>query len=313
MNTAAKSLQRLVVILEPTASGKSSLGIWLAERLGGEVVACDSTQVYRQFTIGTGKTSAEDQRGIPHHLMDVAEPEEIFTAGEYRRRTLETLAGIWKRGNLPILTAGTGLYLRALLEGLSDAPQRCEELRERLRRDAAERGPGYLHRMLQKLDRQAAARIESADVQKVIRAVEICLLSGKAATEILKSARQGLEGVETRKIGLLPSRDELYARINQRVLQMMEDGWVEEVRSILASGIPPSTKPFTFIGYSQLLEHIRGERKLDEAVEKIQILTRNYAKRQITWFRRESGVRWLAGFGDSTEIRKQALRAIEEP
>jgi tRNA dimethylallyltransferase len=307
-----KECQTLAVILGPTASGKSSLAIWLARQLGGEIVACDSTQVYREFTVGTGKTLPAEQEGITHHLMDVAEADEVFTAGEYRRRALEVLAEIRHRENLPIFTAGTGLYLRALLEGFSDTPRRSESLRERLRQDAVQHGSVYLHRMLEKLDCEAASRIEPADAQKLIRALEICLLSGKTATEVLQSPREKLAGVQVKRIGLLPPRNELYARINRRVHRMIESGWIEEVREILASGISPSSKPFTFIGYSQLLAHIHGEMKLADAIARIQQATRRYAKRQLTWFRKEPDVCWLPGFGDFPEIRQRALHLLRE-
>jgi tRNA dimethylallyltransferase len=312
MKATPRESQALAVVLGPTASGKSSLAIWLALKLGGEVVACDSTQVYRGFTVGTGKTLAEEQQGVPHHLMDVADAEEVFTAGEYRRRALETLAEIWRRGKLPIFTAGTGLYLRALLEGFADTPRRSESLRERLRQDAIDQGFPYLHRLLERIDREAASRIEPADTQKLIRALEICLLSGKTATEVLQSSRQKLEGVKVKRIGLLPPRAELYARIDQRVHRMMETGWVEEVRHIRDSGISRSAKPFTFIGYSQLLAHIDGKMKLAAAIAAIQQATRHYAKRQLTWFRKEPGVCWLAGFGDSAEIRQRARTLLRK-
>ncbi|MGH9703245.1 MAG: tRNA (adenosine(37)-N6)-dimethylallyltransferase MiaA, partial [Candidatus Acidiferrales bacterium] len=219
----------LVAIVGPTASGKSELAIRLAERLGGEIVACDSTQVYRHFDIGTAKVPTAAQRGIPHHLVDIIEPGEVFTAGEYRRRAIEALEQIRRRGRLPILTVGTGLYLRALLEGLSDAPGRSEELRERLRRRASKRGVEYLHRILRRLDPATAARIAERDAQKVIRAIEICVLARKPAAELYREARPGLPGFEAVKVGLNPAREELCARIDRRVEAMVASGWVEEV------------------------------------------------------------------------------------
>jgi tRNA dimethylallyltransferase len=312
MEALLKECPTLAVVLGPTASGKSSLAIWLAQQLGGEVVACDSTQVYRGFTVGTSKTLPAEQQGIPHHLMDVAYADEVFTAGEYRRRALQVLPEIWKRGNLPIFTAGTGLYLRALLEGFADAPSRSESLRERLQQDALDQGSPYLHCMLEKLDFAAASRIKPADTQKLIRALEICLLSGKTVTEVLQSPRQKLEGVQVKRIGLLPPRDELYTRIDQRVHQMIESGWIEEVRNIQARGISPSSKPFTFIGYSQLLAHVQGKMNLAAAVAEIQQATRHYAKRQLTWFRKEADVCWLPGFGNSPAIRQQALALLRK-
>jgi len=301
------NLARLVVVLGPTASGKSALGISLAERLGGEIVVCDSTQVYRHFDIGTAKVPPTMQRGIPHHLMDFVEPSEVFTAGEYRRRAIEVLEDLRGRGRLPILTAGTGLYLRALVEGLAEAPGRSEELRERLRGVAKERGPEHFHKVLARVDSEAAARIAPRDTQKIIRAIEMRLLAKKSVGEIHGSGRAGLEGYEVRKIGLSPPRAALYARINARVISMVEAGWIEEVRRLIAAGLPMDVKPFQFIGYAELREYIEGRISREEAIRRIQQATRNFAKRQITWFRKEPGVQWLAGFGDDPEIAAAAL------
>lgn len=302
---------RLVVIVGPTASGKSALGIWLAERLAGEVAVCDSTQVYRHFDIGTAKVAGEERHGIPHHLMDLVEPDQVFTAGEYRRRALVVLEDLRRRGKLPILIAGTGLYLRALLEGLADAPIRSEELRERLRQRSVRRGSGHLHRVLMRLDPAAAARIAPRDAQKLIRAIEICLLAGKPATEIHGAGRSGLEGFEVRKLGLLPPRAQLYARIDQRVEEMLQKGWLEEVREVVARGVPASAKPFQFIGYAQLRKHLEGGLSLEQATREIQQATRQYAKRQITWFRKEPGVQWFEGFGDSADVRSDAVAHLK--
>ena len=301
------ALLRLVVVLGPTASGKSALGIHLAEKLGGEILVCDSTQVYRRFDIGTAKVPAAEQRGIAHHLVDLIDPTEIFTAGDYRRHALEALGDMRRRSILPILTAGTGLYLRALLEGLADAPQRSEEIRARLRQTAEERGSAHLHRVLARLDPETAARISAADVQKVIRAIELRLLTGKPMSEIHRGGRDALQGYEIIKIGLLPPRAALYARIHQRTAAMLAAGWPHEVRALVASGVPADAKPFQFIGYSQLREHLAGCITQEDAVRQIQQATRRFAKRQLTWFRKESSVHWLAGFGDAPEISAAAL------
>lgn len=299
---------RLVVILGPTASGKSALGITLAEQLGGEILVCDSTQVYRRFDIGTAKVPPAEQRGIPHHLVDLVEPQELFTAGEYRRRALEVLENLRHSGKIPILTAGTGLYLRALLEGLADAPERSEELRERLRQKAKLHGPGYLHRLLARTDKEAAARIAPRDTQKIIRALEIRMLAGKPVGDVHRSGREGLAGYDVRKIGLSPPRAALYARIDQRVETMIRTGWMEEVRQLVASGVPSDAKPFQFIGYSELRASLESGRGTSEAIKQIQQATRRFAKRQITWFRKEPDVHWLSGFGDDAEVAHSALR-----
>lgn len=302
--------RRLVVILGPTASGKSGLAIALAERLNGEVVACDSTQVYRYFDIGTGKVPAAERRGIPHHMIDLVEPEEVFTAGEYRRRAAGVLEGICARGKLPILTAGTGLYLRALLEGLADAPARSEELRERLRQRVARRGSEHLHRILRRLDQESALRIASGDTQKVIRAIEIRLVSGEPASALHQRGRAGLEGFRVLKIGIMPARETLYKRIEQRVATMLESGWLDEVKVLLDRGITPTSKPFEFLGYSQLRDVLAGKMAIDGAIRQIQQATRQYAKRQVTWFRKEHDVHWIEGFGDEPATAADALRFI---
>jgi tRNA dimethylallyltransferase len=300
----------LVAILGPTASGKSALAIEVARRWQGEVVCCDSTQLYRHFDIGTSKVRGEEQRGVPHHLMDLLEPDEIFTAGDYRRRALEVLSGLRSRGRLPVLSAGTGLYLRALVEGLADAPARSEGLRERLRGRARARGTEYLHRLLARLDAPTAARIAPPDTAKVIRAIEVCLSAGRPMSEVLRQPRMHLQGFQTVKIGLMPARNTLYERIERRTLAMLEAGWVEEVRSLLARGFGPGMKPFQFIGYSELRAHLAGVVDLETAVRAIQQATRRYAKRQITWFRREGSVEWFEGFGDDAAIREKVFAVL---
>lgn len=298
--------RRLVAILGPTASGKSALAISLAEKLNGEILCCDSTQVYRHFDIGTGKVPRTEQRGIRHHLVDSVEPAEVFTAGDYRRVALETLEEVSSRGKLPILTVGTGLYLRALLEGLDDLPARSEAIRERLRQRAAKNGPEYLHRILARRDPTGAARIAKRDTQKIIRAIEVSLLTGTPASQLLGRGRNPLAGFVVMKIGLMPARALLYARIDHRVEEMLESGWLDELRSLIRMGIAPSAKPFTFLGYAQLREHILCGAPLETIVREIQQATRRYAKRQITWFRREANVHWFEGFGHEEKIKVAA-------
>ena len=305
------ALPRLVVVLGPTASGKSMLGIRLAESLAGEILVCDSTQVYRHFDIGTAKVPPAEQRGIAHHLVDLCEPAEVFTAGDYRHRALEALDDLRARKIPPILTAGTGLYLRALLEGLADAPQRSEEIRARLRQRVEQRGPEHLHRVLARMDPESAARISSPDTQKIIRAIELRLLTGKPMGEIHRSGRDALQGYGIIKIGLLPPRAALYARIHARTDAMLAAGWLEEMRRLVASGVPADAKPFQFIGYSQLRDHLAGRISEKDAVQQIQQATRRFAKRQLTWFRKEAGVHWLAGFGDAPEISSAALALVK--
>src|ERR1700730_8291595 len=301
----------LVAVVGPTASGKSTLGVWLAEQLGGEVVACDSTQLYRGFDIGTAKPMLAERRGILHHLIDVLGAEEAATAGGYRQMALAVLADLRERTRLPVFTVGTGLYLRALLEGLADIPQRSEELRERLRHSVREHGPGHLHRILSRLDAEAAQNISAADEQKLIRAIEVLLLAKMPLTELHRSGHAPLQGWRALKIGLAPEREALYARIHARTDAMFANGWLEEVRSLLESGQTEKAKPFDFIGYRELRAVLEGRLTLTEARAAIQQATRHYAKRQLTWFRREPAVHWLAGFGDQPNVQTDALAWLQ--
>jgi tRNA dimethylallyltransferase len=334
MNVAAAPA-RLIVILGPTASGKSALAIELAKRLGGEILVCDSTQVYRHFDIGTAKVLPRDPHGIPHHLVDLVEPDEIFTAGDYRRHALLALDDLRRRTKLPILAAGTGLYLRALLEGLADAPTRSEELRDRLRRCAKQHGATHLHKILARLDPESALRIAPRDSQKIIRAIEMRILAGKPVAEIFRAGRaaasreeahaelpesvrtgarkNALEGYAITKIGLAPPRPALYARIDARVNKMLAAGSLDEVRELISRGIAPDSKPFQFIGYADLRAHLEGRIPLDAAVANIQQSTRRFAKRQLTWFRREPDVHWLDSFGDADETTAAALDLLAAP
>jgi tRNA dimethylallyltransferase len=296
----------LLAIVGPTASGKSVLGVFLAREFGGEIVACDSTQLYRGFDIGTAKPTSAELASVPHHLLDVLDPAEDSTAGDYRQRVLLVLDGLRARSRLPVFTVGTGLYLRALLEGLADLPLRSEELRERLRATASEHGAGHLHAMLARLDAHAAQQISSADEQKLIRAIEICLLAKKPLTEIHRAGRAPLTGWRILKIGLQPEREALYQRIHNRTDAMLQTGWLEEVSLLNSAGLPENAKPFNFIGYRELRSHLRGELSLDAARSAIQQGTRQYAKRQLTWFRREKNVHWFAGFGDNEGIQSAA-------
>ncbi len=275
----------------------------LAERLGGEVVACDSTQLYRGFDIGTAKPTLAERHGIPHHLVDVLGPKDDATAGGYRQFALQILGELRQRKRLPVFTVGTGLYLRALLEGLADVPQRSQELRERLRASVEEHTPGHLHRVLKRLDPEAAGKIASADEQKLIRAVEVCLLTRKPISEVHRTGRVPLEGWRILKVGLMPPREKLNERIHARTDAMLEHGWMREVQALLDSGLSEDAKLFDFIGYRELRSVLRGGITLQEAREAIQQATRRYAKRQLTWFRKEAGVRWFSGFGDDAEVQ----------
>jgi tRNA dimethylallyltransferase len=296
------SVPALVAIVGPTASGKSSLGLRVARELGGEIVVCDSTQVYRGFDIGTSKPSETERKSARHHLLDLLEPDELFTAGAYRECAIEVLTDLRERGRLPVMTVGTGLYMRALIDGFSDTPVRSEEVRTRLRTSAARHGADYLHRALRRIDSAAAARIGPRDTPKLMRAIEISMLAGKPVSEVQSAKRQKLEGFRVIRIGLMPPRTALYERIERRTIEMMDRGWLDEVRALVAKGIPATAKPFSFIGYGELRAHLEGKHKLTAVVAAIQQATRRYAKRQVTWFRPEPGVKWFEGFGDDAGL-----------
>jgi tRNA dimethylallyltransferase len=301
----------LVVILGPTGGGKTALSLAVAERFRGEIVNCDSVAMYREFCIGTAKPTSEEQRRAPHHLFDIIDPTSYTTAGEYARRARAVIQGISARGALPIVVGGTGLYLRALLEGLFPGPVRSEELRERLRSRADEKGPQHLHRILRRLDKAAAQRIHQNDVPKVIRTIEVRLASTQSLSELWAQGRDALEGFRVLRIGLTPDRAELYERINQRVEAMFESGLVEETQ-VLVEKYGETARPLSSIGYKQVVELIKGKFNREAAIRAVQQAHRNYAKRQMTWFRNEPDVRWLLGFGDESEVIEQAISLVQE-
>jgi tRNA dimethylallyltransferase len=305
MNTIESESLPLIVVVGPTASGKSALAVALARALQAEIIACDSTQLYRGVNIGTAKPTAEDRQGVVHHLIDVLDASEAATAGGYRDFALAVLEELRKQGRLPILLVGTGLYMRALLEGLADLPLRSEELRERLRASSRKRGGMYLHRVLQRMDAEAAARIAPTDEQKLIRAIEVCILTRKPISEVHRAGRKPLEGWRTVKAGLLPSREMLYERIDARTKAMIENGWLAEVRGLLDAGIAENAKIFDFIGYREMLAVVCGELTTEKARAAIQVATRHYAKRQMTWFRRDKSIRWFAGPGDDVGVQRE--------
>jgi len=298
-----------VVILGPTASGKTTLAISLAGRFDGEIVNCDSVSLYRDFEIGTAKPNAEQRRQVRHHLLDCLNPAGYVTAGEYARLAREALDDIRKRRKLPIVAGGSGLYLRALLEGLFSGPQRLEHLRDRLRLRQQQKGSAYLHGILDRLDPAAAARIHAHDTAKLIRAIEVCVASRQPMSEMWKQGRDPLQGFRILRVGLNPDRARLYQRINQRARFMFDRGLVEETRLLLAN-YGESSPPLKSLGYKQAAQFLNREIGKEEALEEAQQAHRNYAKRQITWFRREPDVTWLGGFGDESSVQDEAARLV---
>jgi tRNA dimethylallyltransferase len=305
MNTIELESLPLIVVVGPTASGKSALAVALARALRAEIIACDSTQLYRGVNIGTAKPSLEERQGVVHHLIDVLDASEAATAGGYRDLALSVLDDMRTRGRLPLLTVGTGLYMRALLEGLAELPLRSEELRERLRASSIKSGAMHLHRVLQRMDAEAAARIAPTDEQKLIRAIEVCILTRKPISEVHRAGRSPLQGWRTVKAGLMPSREMLYERIDARTEAMIESGWLDEVRGLLEAEVPQDAKIFDFIGYREMLAVLRGDLTMEKARTAIQLATRHYAKRQMTWFRKDKTVRWFAGAGDDAAVQRE--------
>ena len=295
------ALAPLVVVAGPTGSGKSDLAIALAETFQGEIVNCDSLQLYRYLNIGTAKTPEAERRGVRHHLFDIVLPDEVFTAGDYSRLARAVVKEIAGRGKLPIVAGGTGFYLRALLNGLFPGPGRNDDLRARLLRR-----PGSLHKLLHRFDPPAAARIHANDTKKLIRALEVCLLARRPISSLHAQGTEPLTGFRILKIGLDPPRAELLERLNHRCTKMFEAGLADEVQQVIALGYPPTAKAFESIGYREAILYLAGEFTPDEAIAATQVATRQYAKRQRTWFRREPGILWLKGFGNSTQTIETA-------
>lgn len=299
---------RLIVLVGPTGSGKTALSLALAERLNGEIVSCDSVAVYREMELGTAKPSREERACVPHHLIDVAWPSEEYTAGDYARAARTAIAEITKRGRVPIVAGGTGLYLRALIDGLSPVPQRDEALRDRLRAAVERRGPALLHRALRRLDPANAAKIHENDLPKLIRAIEVSVIEGRPMSEAWSDRRpEPLTGFRIVQLGLMPDRAALYERINARCAAMFADGLVEETRGLVAKY--GSTRALGALGYAEAQSVLRGEMTEAEAIERAQIGHRNYSKRQGTWFRRDPRIQWLNGFG--ADLVDEALHAVE--
>jgi tRNA dimethylallyltransferase len=299
----------LVAILGPTGSGKSDLALEIAQKFDGEIVNCDSLQVYRYFDIGTAKLPVQSRRGIPHHLIDLVAPDELFTAGEYARLGRAVIRDITARNHLPVIAGGTGFYLRALLDGLFEGPARDQQLRDRLANREKSRA-GSLHKLLNRLDPETASKIHPNDVPKVTRALEVCLIARRPVSELFRQGREPLRGYRILKIGLLPNRAALYERLDARCSEMFAAGLIDETRYILSLGFSPASKPFESHGYKQALQLLNGELTLKEAVNYAQRNTRRYAKRQTTWFRRETDLKWIKDFGDAPAARDAAFALV---
>lgn len=301
----------IIVVAGPTASGKSALGLELALRFDGEIVNCDSVQVYREIEIATAKTPVAERRGVPHHLIDFVDPRTSYTAGDWARDAARVIAEIESRGRVALLVGGTGLYLRALREPFFASPPTDEQLRARLVRLRERRGATHLHTLLRRLDAEAAARLHARDWSRVQRALEVRLQTGKPISQ-QRDARPAPPPLAARLhvCALNPPRADLYRRIDARAEEHFRAGLVAEVRALLARGVPAETSALGAHGYRRVVEHLRGERTLESAIEQTKLDVRHYAKRQMTWFRREPGVEWIGGFGDDAAIQAETIRRV---
>ncbi|MDX1979594.1 MAG: tRNA (adenosine(37)-N6)-dimethylallyltransferase MiaA [Bryobacteraceae bacterium] len=299
----------LIGVVGPTGAGKSDLALAIALRFDGEIINCDSLQVYRYFDIGTAKLPEAGRQGIPHHLIDIVEPNELFTAGDYARLARAAALDIASRGKLPVVVGGTGFYLRAMLDGLFEGPARDEQLRVKLN-DRESRRAGLLHRFLRRVDPAAAARIHGNDRNKLVRAIEVYATARRPLSDLHRGGTRPIEGFHIHLLGLSPARAELYRLLDERCRRMFELGLLEEVRGILNRGYPASSKPFESIGYKQALLLLQGSYTPQQALEEMQKQTRHYAKRQWTWFKRDARVQWLEGFGNDPAVQRQAVETI---
>jgi len=302
----------VVAVLGPTATGKSALALAIAERYGGEIINCDSTAVYRGFDIGTDKLRAADRRGIPHHLIDIVDPTDEYTAAQYARDAAAAIRAVRGRGRLPILAGGTGFYYRALTRGLFPGPGRDPGLRRRLESIAERRGVAFLHRMLSKVDPASGARIQPRDLKRIVRALEVFLLTGRALTTHFAETRSPIPDVDVLAFALRLTAAQISERVTRRVDEQFARGLLDEIRTLLDRGIPEDARPFGGLVYRQALEHLHGAR--DEPATRALIAQENrrYARRQLIWFRKEPNLVWLDGPGESAAIFAAACRAIDD-
>jgi tRNA dimethylallyltransferase len=309
----AKNLQNpIYAIVGPTASGKTEIGVELALRIGGEIINCDSVQIYKEIKIATAKPSVEEMRGVPHHLLDYVSPNVNYTAADWARDAAEKIREIEARGNIPILVGGTGFYLRALRQPFFESPKTDTQLREKLKNIKEIKGAKYLHKILKRVDRKSAEILFPRDYVRVARALEVYFQTGNRLSELQPNHTTPPEFANRIKIfALNPPREILYERINRRAEQHFENGLVEEVKHLREQGVKDDTNALGAHGYRRVCEYLRGERTLESAIEQTKQDVRNYAKRQLTWFRREADVTWLEGFGDNAETQQEFWKLIK--
>ncbi|HZP47399.1 MAG TPA: tRNA (adenosine(37)-N6)-dimethylallyltransferase MiaA [Vicinamibacterales bacterium] len=302
----------LLAVLGPTATGKSALGLALAERYGGEIVNCDSTAVYRGFDIGTDKVMPADRRGIPHHLIDIVDPTAEYTAAQFARDAAAAVRDIHARGRMPIVVGGTGFYFRALTRGLFPGPAADSALRARLAAVAQRRDVTFLHRMLKRVDAASARRIQPRDLKRIVRALEVYCLTGRPLTEHFADTTAPLPGVPVIAVALRLPADRIAERVARRVDEQFARGLLDEVRALLARGVPETARPFGGLVYRQVLEHLHGVRGEAETRALIAQENRRYARRQLIWFRKEPTLTWFDGPGDAASTIAAVTRFIDE-
>jgi len=301
----------VIAIVGPTASGKSTLGIEVALQINGEIINCDSVQVYQEIQIATAKVSFDERKGVPHHLIDFVSPDINYTAGEWAREAAKKIEEIETRGRVPLLVGGTGFYLRALRQPFFISPPTDESLRQRLNSMRERRGPEYLHRFLRRIDPDAAAQLYPRDWPRVQRAIEVYFQTGRSIVDQQPVRPEPHESLRRLRIlALNPPRSELYDRINQRTEEHFRAGLVEEVRELLDRGFSPTSSALGAHGYRRVVEYLQGQRDLESAIEQTKLDVRHYAKRQLTWFRHEADVEWFDGFGEENTIMRSILKAI---
>ncbi len=299
-------------IVGPTASGKTKIGVELALRLGnGEIINCDSVQIYKEIQIATAKPSIEETRGVPHHLISYVTPEINYSAADWTKDAAEKISEIEERGNVPILIGGTGFYLRALRQPFFESPKTDEKLRNKISEIRNRKGAEHLHKILQKVDRASADKLFPRDYVRVGRALEVYFQTGNRLSEIQPKRALMPEFARRIKIFILnPPRPRLYKKINERTAKHFADGLIEEVKQLRSKGVKDDTNALGAHGYRRVCEYLRGERTLESAIEQAKQDVRNYAKRQLSWFRREEDAIWLAGFGEEKETQKKLFEQI---
>lgn len=310
----SKNLQKPIYsIVGPTASGKTEISLELALKLGNaEIINCDSVQIYREIWIATAKITQEEMRDVPHHLLDYVSPKINYTAADWAKDATEKIYEIESRGNIPILVGGTGFYLRTLRHPFFESPKTDEKLREKLKQIKEKKGAEHLHKMLQRVDKISAAKLFPRDYVRVMRALEVFFQTGKPISELQPNRAKPPEFASRIKIfALNPPREMLYERINKRAEQHFANGLIEEVKTIRESGVSDDTNALGAHGYRRVCEYLRGERSLESAIEQTKLDVRHYAKRQLSWFRREEGVTWLDGFGDEIETQENLWEILQ--